>query len=161
MDDIPAPFTSSSRKVEEEWIDLNGHMNMAYYAVLFDRTSDDAFEAFGLGWEYLKQTNFSTFTLEAKFTYLRELHVGEEVTSTLQVIDVSDKCLHYAQELHHAQEGWLSAVMESIVIHIDMSSRNPAPFPDHVQEMLREIHKAHASLPVPTQVGNKIGIRRK
>lgn len=161
MNDISTPLVSSRRTVEDAWIDLNGHLNMAYYGVLFDRTADDVFEVFGMGPGYLERTNCSTFMLEAKFTYLRELHAGDEVTSTLQVRDVSDKCLHYFQELHHAEDGWTSAVMESLVIHIDMSTRKPAPFADDVQQQLMKIHEAHKSHPVPPQVGNKIGIRRK
>ena len=32
-----APFVSSIMRVEPQWIDYNGHLNMAYYNVLFDR----------------------------------------------------------------------------------------------------------------------------
>src|SRR5688572_3341505 len=32
-----APFVSSVMRVEKGWIDYNGHLNMAYYNVLFDR----------------------------------------------------------------------------------------------------------------------------
>ena len=32
-----APFVSSIMTVEPAWIDYNGHLNMAYYNVLFDR----------------------------------------------------------------------------------------------------------------------------
>ncbi|HEX2509407.1 MAG TPA: thioesterase, partial [Microvirga sp.] len=31
-----APFVSSTMRVEPSWIDYNGHMNLAYYHVLFD-----------------------------------------------------------------------------------------------------------------------------
>ena len=43
-----APFLSSVMHVEPAWIDYNGHLNMAYYNVLFDRAVDAAFEL--LGW---------------------------------------------------------------------------------------------------------------
>ncbi len=36
-------------QVEKQWIDYNGHLNMAYYNVLFDRCADEAFELFGMG----------------------------------------------------------------------------------------------------------------
>ena len=36
-----APFVSSIMKVEPAWIDYNGHLNMAYYNVLFDRGADE------------------------------------------------------------------------------------------------------------------------
>ena len=39
-----APFVSSVMTVEPAWIDYNGHLNMAYYNVLFDRAVDEAFE---------------------------------------------------------------------------------------------------------------------
>ena len=41
-DKIPAPFVSSVMPVEPQWIDYNGHLNMAYYNVLFDRAVDEA-----------------------------------------------------------------------------------------------------------------------
>jgi acyl-CoA thioester hydrolase len=37
-----APFVSSVMRVEPAWIDYNGHLNMAYYNVLFDRAVDEA-----------------------------------------------------------------------------------------------------------------------
>ena len=46
---IPAPFVSRVMEIEKDWIDYNGHLNMAYYNVLFDRCADDAFEVMGLG----------------------------------------------------------------------------------------------------------------
>ena len=44
-----APFVSSVMRVEPGWIDYNGHLNMAYYNVLFDRAVDEAFELLGCG----------------------------------------------------------------------------------------------------------------
>ena len=35
-----APFVSSMMRVEPQWIDYNGHLDMAYYNVLFDRAVD-------------------------------------------------------------------------------------------------------------------------
>ena len=31
-------------RVEPQWIDYNGHLNMAYYNVLFDRAVDEVYE---------------------------------------------------------------------------------------------------------------------
>ena len=35
-----APFTAPDQTVEPGWIDYNGHLNMAFYNVLFDRCVD-------------------------------------------------------------------------------------------------------------------------
>ena len=49
-----APFVSSVMRVEPGWIDYNGHLNMAYYNVLFDRAVDEAFDLLGCGVAYAK-----------------------------------------------------------------------------------------------------------
>ena len=37
----PAPFRSAVMQIEPQWIDYNGHLNMAYYNVMFDRAIDE------------------------------------------------------------------------------------------------------------------------
>ncbi|HWP26351.1 MAG TPA: thioesterase family protein, partial [Xanthobacteraceae bacterium] len=59
-----APFVSSVMRVEPAWIDYNGHLNMAYYNVLFDRAVDELFELIGCGADYVKQRRLSFFTAE-------------------------------------------------------------------------------------------------
>jgi len=63
--------------------------------------------------------------------------------------------------MHHAKEGWLACVTENIVMHVDLRSKKPSPFPADVLEKIKIAHEAHKSLPVPLQVGHKIGIPRK
>ena len=53
----PAPFVGRLQKVEDQWTDYNGHFNMAYYNVLFDRAGDEVFAALGLGPDYVKERN--------------------------------------------------------------------------------------------------------
>ena len=43
------PFRSSKRQIRPEWIDYNGHMNMAYYAVIFDEAADEVYPQIGFG----------------------------------------------------------------------------------------------------------------
>lgn len=161
MEAAGAPFTSTPQRIEEQWIDYNGHFNMAYYGVLFDRACDQAFGLVGLGPDYVKQTNCSFFTLEAHVTYLRELHLGDEVTVTVQLLDYDAKRMHYIQEMHHAKEGWLAATMEAICMHVDMNAKKSKPFPDDMRAKIAAMFEAHKSLPVPPQVGRRIGIVRK
>jgi len=54
-----APFVSSVMRVEPAWIDYNGHLNMAYYNVLFDRAVDEVFELLGCGLAYVKERRHS------------------------------------------------------------------------------------------------------
>ena len=64
-----APFVSSTMQVEPSWIDYNGHMNMAYYHVLFDRAVDEAFEVVGLGPDYVAERRCSYFSAEVHTLY--------------------------------------------------------------------------------------------
>ena len=156
-----APFVSSVMRVEPEWIDYNGHLNMAYYNVLFDRAVDEAYELMGCGIAYLKDTRHSTFTVEAHIRYLRELHAGAPVRVTLQLIDFDAKLMHYFEELFHAEEGWLSATSENLVLHVDMTAKKVVPFPGFIAARLAKMKSAHAHLPVPDGVGRRIAMPGK
>ena len=158
---FPAPFTGRIQRVEDQWIDYNGHFNMAYYHVIFDRCGDEAFALAGLGPEYVARTNCSFFTLEAHITYLRELHAGDAVRVTVQFLDHDAKRVHYVQEMFHAGEGWLSCVTENMVMHVDMAAKRSSAFPPEILEKIKAMREAHKSLPVPPQVGHRIGIPRK
>ena len=129
--------------------------------VLFDRGGDEAFAAMGLGPDYVKERNASFFTLESHNTYVRELHAGDSVRIETQLLDCDAKRVHYVQQMYHADEGWLSCVTELIVMHVDMGLKKSAPFPPGVMGKITAMHGAHKALPVPPQVGHRIGIPRK
>ena len=157
---IPTPFVSRIMEIEKDWIDYNGHLNMAYYNVLFDRCSDDAFEAMGLGPDYAAIRRMTIYTAEVHVCYVRELHLGDSVTVTFQLLDHDDKRLRAYQEIRHS-EGWLAATSESLSLHIDMSGPKVAPFPVDVMEKIEVLRAAHAELPAPERAGRAIGIKRK
>ncbi len=153
-----APFVSSVMRVEPGWIDYNGHLNMAYYSVLFDRAIDEVYELLGCGPAYLEQTRHSTFTAEAHIRYLRELHAGDPVRITFQLLGYDAKRLHYFEQLHHAEEGWLSATSENMVLHVDMTAKKTAPFPELIAARLDRMKAAHAHLQVPEGAGRRIAM---
>jgi acyl-CoA thioester hydrolase len=157
--EFPAPFVSSVMRVEPGWIDFNGHLNMAYYNVLFDRAVDEVYEPLGLGFRYVETTRHSTFTAEVHLRYLRELHAGDPVYVTFQLIDFDAKRLHYFEQLFHADEGWLSVTSENMALHVDMTAKKTAAFPDDIAARLAGMKAAHAKLPVPAAIGRSIGMR--
>ncbi|MGE3832082.1 MAG: thioesterase family protein [Parvibaculaceae bacterium] len=156
----PAPFVSALHRIDDQWIDYNGHFNMAYYHVIFDRAVDEAFDSLGLGAAYVKQANASYFTLETHATYLRELHAGDEVRVALQMLDFDRKRIHYVQQMMH-RDGWLACVSEYMVMHVDLAAKRSAPFPPDIIARIEAMHAAHKVLPVPPQVGHRIAIPRK
>ena len=155
---LPAPFVSSVMRVDPAWIDYNGHLNMAYYNVLFDRAVDEVFELLGCGIDYVKTRKHSCYTAEVHVRYLRELRAGDPVKVTWQLIDYDAKRMHYFEQLLHAEQGWLSATSENMSLHVDMKAGKTAPFPTDVAERLAAMKAAHAKLARPEAVGRRIAM---
>jgi acyl-CoA thioester hydrolase len=155
-----APFVSSIMKVEPTWIDYNGHLNMAYYNVLFDRCSDEAFEIMGMGPDYAKSRRLTIYTAEVHVCYVRELHLADSVRVSFQLIDHDEKRLRAFQEIHHV-DGCLAATSETLSLHIDMAGPKVGPFPPDIMAKVEAMHAAHAGLAMPERAGRAIGIKRK
>ncbi len=153
-----APFLSSVMHIEPQWIDYNGHLNMAYYNVMFDRAIDELWLVLGIGPDYKTSRGNSTFTAECHVRYLREIHLGDPVQVAIYLLAADDKRLHLFEELRHATEGWLSATSETMTLHIDMGLRKTAPFPADVRATIDAVARAHAQVPRPEGIGRSIGM---
>ncbi len=151
-----APFVSSVMQIEPQWIDYNGHLNMAYYNVMMDRAIDELWLQLGIGPAYKKERHGSTFTAECHVRYLREIHLGDPVQVTIYLLGADEKRLHTFEELRHADEGWLSATSENISLHIDMASRKVAAFPSDIRARIAEIANIHATVARPEGIGRKV-----
>ena len=161
MTDMPVqteagPFLSTVKQLEPGWIDYNGHLNMAYYNVIMDRSIDELFAAMGMGPTYLASRNCSTMTAEAHVRYLREVHLGDPVQVTMYVIAADEKRMHTFQEMKHATEGWISATSENMTLHIDMSVRKVAPFPPDIAARVQAMAAAHAQTKRPDGLNRRI-----
>ena len=156
-----APFVSSTMRVEPSWIDYNGHMNMAYYHVLFDRAVDEAFGAVGLGPDYVEERGASFFAAEIHTLYKRELTAPDRVRATLQLIDHDEKRLHYYLEIRHAADAFVAATSENLSLHVDLRSKRVVPFPDDILANLAVMKATHARLPRPSALGRIIGLPRR
>ncbi len=157
----PAPFRSSVMQIEPQWIDYNGHLNMAYYNVMFDRAVDELWLKLGIGPGYMKERHRSTFTAECHVRYLREIHLGDPVQVSVLLVGADEKRLHTFKELRHATEGWLSATSENMTLHIDMTARKTAPFPSDIRARIEAVAKAHSAVPRPEGIGRKVAMPSK
>jgi acyl-CoA thioester hydrolase len=157
---MSAPFVSRVMEIQKDWIDYNGHLNMAYYNVLFDRCSDEAFAMMGMGPDYARERKLTIYTAEVHVCYVQELHLSHRVTVTFHLLDHDEKRLRAYQEIRHV-DGWLAATSETLSLHIDMSGPKVAPFPADIQAKVDAMRAAHAGLPMPERAGRSIGIKRK
>ena len=155
------PLETARGHVRSEWIDYNGHMNVAYYVLAFDHGTDRFLGMLGMDPDYPRREGGSTFALEMHVTYDRELKLDDSYVVHTQLIDTDTKRIHMHHTMRHATEGWLAATNEVITMHVDMAQRRSAPFPPHIQPRVDALKAAHAPLPRPDTLGRVIGMRRK
>lgn len=160
QDEFLAPLQCPNIRVLEDWIDYNGHMNVAYYVAAFDQGVDSVYDSLGIGEDYVRDSAGSLFTRELRIGYVAELKLGDPIAMTFQLLDRDAKRLHFVMEMFHADDGYLAATAEQLAIHVDMRERRSAAFPADVSERLERLMASHSILPAPGYLAEPIGIRR-
>ncbi len=146
--------------IKEEWIDYNGHMNMAYYIVLFDQALTNFLESLDLGLEYVRESGKSLFALENHVTYQHELKLDDPICVHFQLLDIDSKFIHYFMRLFHKDSHETSATMEQISLHVNMDNRLPSRFDKNSLDQLQKTLDSHKNLESPRELGRSIAIRR-
>jgi len=158
--DFPAPFDRYEGEVRPEWIDINGHMNLAYYTVLFDYATDLMFDVLDLGRQYRIATDHGTFVTETHNRYENELLVGDKVRIAIQILHADDKRLHLAHSMYRIDNGTRAATQELLFLHVSLVERRVTPFPRDLYARVQAAAAAHAGLPRPDWVGRHVGMPR-
>ncbi len=151
------PLPQHTTHIRPEWIDSNGHMNLAYYVVVFDQATDAVFDALGIGNAYRAASGNSCFVAEAHTLYEREVTEGEPVLVATRLLAVDAKRLHFVHEMRHARSGERVALHELLCLHIDMRERRTAPWPPAQHAALEAAVAAESVLPTPRGVGRRVG----
>lgn len=151
----------TGQTVLPEWIDYNGHMNVAFYVLAFDKALDVVFDRMDLGIDYVQRTGNSAFVLQNHVSYLAELKLGDPVRVSFQMLGWDARRVHYFMHMHHATEGFLAATAEQVMLHVSLATRRACPFPQNSQENWAALYAAHRQLPRPDGAGASIGLRRK
>ena len=156
---VPAPLELYQARVLPEWIDYNGHMNVAWYVLAFDLATDAFLDYIGLTASWRDEHQASTFTGAMHVNYLGELREGDPIRITTQLLGCDDKRIHYFHHMYHAGSGTLAATNELLSLYMDMRTRRVAPIPAALRARLDSIVAAHRRLPRPEQAGHVIAIR--
>ena len=156
-----APFDIHRSVVLPEWLDWNGHMNVAFYVTAFDQASGAFMRNMGLGRQYVDGKHGMTFVLETHVTYDREMKGGAPMRFTTQLLERDAKRVHLYHEMFHADEGYLAATNEVIVMNIDYATRRSGPWPVQAAERLEAVWAEHKALPRPAKAGRVMGLANK
>ena len=153
---FPTPFAEFEGAVKPEWIDPNGHMNLAYYLVLFDHALDRLCVAWDLDWAYTKRTNAGMFAVETHTLYEQELLEGDRVRVHSWALAVDAKRVHVAQEMFRLPDMTRAACWEAMMLHVDLASRKVVPWPQPQRALIAAAVSAHAAVPPPNWVGRHV-----
>lgn len=163
MEDVVAPLEHDGLdlRVRSEWLDFNGHMNIAYYVLAFDLATDNLFRLVTPDvWD--KDVFLGGFyCVEMHLTYERELYENDPLRITSQMLGVDDKRLHWLHRMYHAGTGELAATNELLFLCISRQTRRAAAMAPNHFDAWKTLCDAHGSLPRPSQAGRVMSVRSK
>ena len=158
---VAAPFVSDHLRVLPEWIDSNGHMNVAFYLRAFDLAFDGVFDELALGTEMMTSAKVSTFAAEMHITFQGEVFEGDRLRVTTQLVGLDNKRFQWFQAMYHAEKGYLAGTCEWMILFIDMTQRRVTEIPAATRQRLDAVMAAHAGLPQPPEMGRSISLKNK
>ena len=144
------------RAVPVIWTDYNGHMNEAAYLELGTWATDGLMQLVGADAAYV-DSGKSFFTVDTRIRYLDEVHRGEVLTVTTQVLEGEGKKM----KLFHRvlkDNGTLAATLETLLLHTDLTTRRVCPPEPAVAMALTTLAQTHADREAPG-AGAAVGTR--
>ena len=156
-----APLVLWDLEVQPDWVDYNGHMNDAAYALVFSRAGDRWMEAIGLGAETRAATGFTLYTLQIMLHYFQEAKVGAPLRVTAQLLEHDSKRARLWMEMRAGAEGPMLAATEQLYLSVRQAGETrSAPWREETQALLAQMSREHAALPAPPQAGKGISLKK-
>jgi acyl-CoA thioester hydrolase len=155
----PRLFTAYRQQVRPEWLDYNGHLNDAGYAVVLSAAHEVLLDHLGLSAAYRESHQAAMFTVETHIRFLAECSGGQTLTAATMVVDADRKRLRLHSEVY--ADGTLVATGESLYLHVDAAAGRTAPLPDDRWQLVERMRRAHADLPRPPHLGVGVGVSRR
>jgi len=121
--------------VDPAWIDYNGHMQDAYYGLVFSYAVDAMQDAVGLDAAYRQTTGSTIYLLEDHKFFLREVKLGAVLEVETRVIGLAPKRFQLWSEMF--ADGRRSAVSELMELHVtQVPEPHGTPLPAEIYAQL-------------------------
>ena len=145
--------------VRDEWLDYNGHVNVAYYLIAFEHGLEDLKCAYGLDEQYRAREKRSTVALENHLTYQNEAMQGDSLRIESRVLATDGKRMHFCQAMY--RDSTLLATQEVISLSFDLAARRSSPFAPTLLANIQRMLEQSANLPKPSWIGRTISLNSK
>jgi len=112
-------------KVDDAWIDYNGHMTeWQYYRMLSD-SGENFLRALGFTEEY-RAKGYSFFSVEGHLRNLKECRAGTPLRVYTEMLGYDHVRLHIYQYIFDMQRDIVIATGEHMLLHVDLRLRRAA-----------------------------------
>jgi len=101
-----------------EWIDYNGHLRDAYYALILSLASDSLMDRLGMDAAYRAASGNTLYTVEMHIHYLREVHQRDIVLVSARLLAADHKRIHAAFEISCEGKQGVAATAEFMLLHV-------------------------------------------
>ena len=147
-------FSAYNARVLPEWVDYNGHMHDASYAIALSDANEELFRALDLSEDYRATSGAAFYTVETHLRFVAECIEGQRLTAQTLLVSAAAKKIHLYTEVFADEV--MVATGESVYLHVDSTEGRTTPMPPDRQAKVDELSAAHASLPRPKHlfVGN-------
>ncbi len=151
----------SDLEVAPDWVDYNGHMNDAAYALVFSRAGDRWMQHIGLSADIRQSTGYTLYTLQITLHYFREAKLGAPLRVACRLLEYDAKRARLWMELRSPLDGPVIAATEQLYLSVRQAEESrAAAWREESSARLQEMMQAHASLPIPPQAGKGISLKR-
>jgi acyl-CoA thioester hydrolase len=148
--------------VVSEWVDYNGHMNDAAYAIVFSRSIDALMDRVGLDAAARKRTGQSLFTLQMMLHYFKEAKEGDALAVTCHLLEHDDKRMRVWLDMT-APGGERVAASEQLLISVAQGegSARAVEWSFETKAALEALARAQSGLARPERAGAGVALKRE
>jgi acyl-CoA thioester hydrolase len=153
------PYARYRTKVPEEWIDYNGHLNDAGYAIVLSEANEVLLAHLGLSEAYRMDTGRAMYTVESHIRYLAEARRGDVIEAASLLVSADAKRMRVHTLLRRG-DGVPIATGEYFYLHVDQAAGGVTAMPPDRWAAVGALLSAHASLERPGHLGRGVGAAR-
>ena len=155
------PIILPEKKVIKDWIDYNGHMNVAFYTLAFDKSLDVFLEdILGIGETHALQNKQGPFVLQSHYNYLNEMSLDEKFNIRLLVVDCDEKRMHLCLDMFSQKKNKVVAVAEKVLINVNLNIRKIEHYPSWAYRRLIKLKDTHNNAQFPNVLGKQITLKK-
>ena len=148
-------------RVGADFVDYNGHMNDAAYAVVFSRSCDALMDSIGLDAATRSATGQTLYTLKMMLHYFREVKEGAELEVSCQVLEHDAKRLRAWFEMRVSGADAPCAASEQLLLSVSqVDGARAAPWSEATRAALDKRAQAQSGLAWPPEAGQGIRLKK-